>query len=133
MTAKVKWLENDTFVAETQSGHTLVMSGSTEKSPSPMELVLAGLGGCSSIDVVSILKKGRADIRSCVVELEAERADSVPKVFQKIHLRFVVTGSGLTEKAVERAVSLSADKYCSVSMMLEHSVKISHSFEIIPL
>jgi len=133
MTAQVKWLENSTFVGESESGHSIIMSSNTEKSPSPMELVLLGLGGCSSIDVVSMLKKGKADIRSCVVKLDAQRADTIPKVFTKIKLNFVVTGKGLKASAVGRAVSLSAEKYCSISMMLGKSVDISHAYEIIAL
>ncbi len=131
MTAQVKWLENSTFVGESNSGHSIVMSADTEKSPSPMELVLLGLGGCSSIDVVSMLKKGKADLVSCEVKLSAERAQTTPKVFTKIHLQFVVTGTNLKESAVKRAVSLSADKYCSISIMLRDSVDITHGYEII--
>ena len=131
MNAQVKWLEDSTFVGESASGHSIIMSGNTDKAPSPMEVVLLGLGACSSIDVVSMLQKGRADIRSCVVKLEAERAESIPKVFTKIKVIFVVTGKGLKSNAVERAVSLSADKYCSVSLMLGKSVDIAHGYEII--
>ncbi len=131
MTTQVKWLEDSTFVGETKSGHSIVMSASTEKSPSPMELVLLGLGGCSSIDVVSMLKKGKAEINSCIVELIAERAETTPKVFTKIKLHFVVTGRNLKDSAVKRAVSLSADKYCSISIMLRDQVEISHDYEII--
>ncbi len=133
MTAQVKWLEDSTFIGESNSGHSIVMSSNTEKSASPMELVLLGLGGCSSIDVVSMLKKGKADIRSCVVKLDAERALTTPKVFTKIKLVFVITGKNIRASAVERAVSLSAEKYCSVSIMLGHSVEISHDYEIIEI
>jgi putative redox protein len=131
MTALVKWLEDSTFVGESSSGHSIVMSSNTDNSPSPMELVLLGLGGCSSIDVVSMLQKGKADIRSCIVKLDSERAETVPKVFTKIKATFVITGKGLKTSAVERAVSLSAEKYCSVSIMLGKAVEITHDYEII--
>jgi len=131
MTAQVTWLEESTFIGESQSGHSVVMSANTQASPGPMELVLLGLGGCASIDVVSMLKKGKADIRSCVVKLESQRAESIPKVFTKIHLLFVISGKNIKPSAVKRAISLSAEKYCSVSLMLGKSVEITHDFEVI--
>ncbi len=137
MRARVKWVEAVSFVGETDSGHALVMDGAPESGgrnlgPRPMEMVLLGLGGCTAFDVVSILAKARQPVRDCVVEIEAERADSVPKVFTSIHLRYVLSGEGLDEKAVARAVRLSAEKYCSVSMMLGRSVELSHDYRIEP-
>ncbi len=123
------------FVAESDSGHALVLDsapdiGGRNTGPRPMELVLMGLGGCTGIDVMSILEKARQQVTDCYVELEAARADEVPRVFTRIHAHYVVTGRSLSEKAVARAVSLSAEKYCSVTRMLEHSVEISHDFEV---
>jgi len=131
MNSQVRWLNELTFVGETESGHSVVMSADREKSPSPLELVALGLAGCSSIDVVSILEKGRHQVSGCVAEISYERADSVPRVYTKIHLHFVVTGKELSEQSVERAVALSADKYCSVSKMLEGKVEITHDYELI--
>jgi len=130
MNAKVSWLNDLTFVGESESGHTVVMSADREKSPSPLELVALGLGGCSSIDVVSILQKGRHAIEDCSVDISYERAETAPRVYTKMHLHFVVSGTNLSEDAVKRAVSLSADKYCSVSKMLDGKVQISHDYEI---
>ena len=124
------------FEAHTASGHIAVMDGAVEgggnnTAPRPMELVLAGTGGCTAYDVVLILKRGRADVRGCEVKLTATRAETDPKVFQTIHFHFTVSGKGLKPEVVERAVNLSHDKYCSASIMLAHSVKISHSVEVI--
>lgn len=132
MQAKVSWHSDNTFVGTSGSGHSVVFDGNKENStaPSPMEMVLMAAGACSSVDVVSILKKSRQQVLDCEVELSAERADTVPKVFTSIHLHFVVTGISLSEKQVERAVQLSADKYCSVSIMLSGSVKVTHSFSV---
>lgn len=132
MQAKVKWLDDLTFVGRSGSGHTVVFDANREDSsaPSPMETLLMSAGACSSVDVVSILQKARQQVQGCEVTLTAERADTVPKVFTKIHLHFEVTGHGLSEKQVERAVMLSADKYCSVSIMLSKSVAVSHSFSV---
>lgn len=132
MEAKVRWYENNTFIGHSGSGHAVVFDGNKDDSiaPSPMEMVLMAAGACSSVDVVSILKKSRQQVIGCEVQLKAERADSVPKVFTKLHLHFVVSGTDLSEKQVERAVQLSADKYCSVSIMLSGSVAVSHSFSI---
>ena len=129
-----------TFVAETGSGHTLVMDGAPDAdkpengganlAPRPMETVLAGTGGCTAYDVVLILKRGRHDVRACSVKLSSERAATDPKVFTKIHMHFVVTGKALTEAAVERAIALSHDKFCSATIMLGKTAEITTSFEL---
>lgn len=132
MEARVQWLSDLTFVATSGSGHQVVMDGNNGKhAASPMEMVLMAAGSCASVDVVSILQKARQNVRGCEVNLTAERADATPAVFTKMNLHFVVTGEGVSETHVERAVSLSADKYCSVSIMLGHSVEVTHSFEVI--
>lgn len=136
MKARVKWVEGRTFVGESGTGHKLVLGTATSPQgptpgPSPMELVLIGTGGCTAFDVVQILEKGREAVEDCVVELDAERADSDPKVFIRIHLHFVVKGRNLSADKVERAVRLSADKYCSASAMLSHTAKITHDFEVV--
>lgn len=132
MEAKVKWVDNLSFLGESASGHQVMMDGNSgDKAPSPMEMVLIAAGGCSAIDVVSILQKGRNDVTGCEVKLTSERREEVPRYFTKINLHFIVTGKGLTEKIVERAVQLSAEKYCSVSLMLEKAVTVTHSFEMI--
>ncbi|MEW5791060.1 MAG: OsmC family protein [Pseudomonadota bacterium] len=137
MKARVKWLGQDgmAFVAESGSGHAVVMDGAPgaggrNLGPRPMEMVLMGLGGCSSFDVVLILQRSRQPIRDCVVEIQAERAESDPKVFTKIHLHFIVYGNGLDPKRVERAIQLSAEKYCSASVMLGKTAEITHNFEV---
>ena len=129
-----------TFVAETGSGHTLVMDGAPDAdkpengganlAPRPMETVLAGTGGCTAYDVVLILKRGRHDVRGCSVKLTSERASTDPKVFTKIHMHFVVTGKALTAIAVERAIAMSHDKYCSATIMLGKTADITTSFEV---
>jgi putative redox protein len=133
MQAKVKWLDNNTFVGRSGSGHAVVFDGNKDNStaPSPMEMVLMSAGACSSVDVVSILHKARQQVQNCEVTLTSERAETVPSVFTKIHLHFEVTGRDLSESHVERAVKLSADKYCSVSIMLAGSVEVTHSFSVI--
>ena len=128
------------FVAETGSGHTLVMDGAPDEAkpengganlaPRPMETVLAGTGGCTAYDVVLILKRGRHDVRGCSVKLTSERAPVDPKVFTKIHMHFAVTGKGLTASAVERAIAMSHDKYCSATIMLGKTADITTSFEL---
>lgn len=139
MKATVRWVDGAMFVGESGSGHAVVMdgpesSGGRNMGLRPMEMVLIGTGGCSSFDVVSILKKSRQDVIDCVADIEATRADATPAVFETIHLHFKVSGRGLSEKQVERAVSLSAEKYCSASIMLASGgVKITHSFEIIEI
>lgn len=135
MKARVKWLEEVTFVGESASGHAVVMDGPPEfggrnLGVRPMEMLLLGMGGCTSFDVINILKKTRQQVVDCEVQLEAERADTEPKVFTKIHVHFIVTGKDLSEKHVKRAVELSADKYCSASIMLGKAAEISHDFEI---
>jgi putative redox protein len=124
------------FIAQTGSGHLVPMDGSPEAgghnwAARPMELLLAGAGGCTSFDVISILKKGRQDIRGCEVNITAERADADPKVFTLIHLHFIVSGRGLKSETVERAVKLSAEKYCSASIMLGKTAEMKHTFEIV--
>jgi putative redox protein len=135
MKARIKWIENVSFVAESGSGHALVIDGAPEGGgrdlgPRPMEVVLMGTGGCTAYDVMHILRKSRAPVTDCVLEIEAERADEDPKVFTKIHFHFVVTGRGLKPAQVERAVHLSAEKYCSASIMLGKTAAITHDFEI---
>lgn len=131
MQARVKWVEGLSFIGESASGHQVLMDGNAgEKAPSPMEMVLMSVGGCSAIDVVSILQKGRQDVRDCEVKLTSERRDESPRLFTHINLHFIVTGNDLTDKLVERAVTLSAEKYCSVSLMLGQSVRMTHSFEV---
>ncbi len=137
MQARVKWVDHMSFVAESGSGHSIVLDGSPEHGGRdlgirPMESVLIGLGACAAFDVVLMLKKSRQQVDNCEVLLEAERADAVPAVFTKIEMVFQVSGNDLSEKQVQRAVSLSAEKYCSVSRMLEDKVEISHRVEISP-
>ncbi len=136
MKARIKWVEGRTFVGESGTGHKIVLgtaSGPEDRTPgpSPMELVLIGTGGCSAFDVVHILERGREPIEDCVVELDAERATEDPKVFTRIHMRFVVTGRGLARSKVERAVHLSVEKYCSASAMLAKTATITHDVEVI--
>ncbi|MCK4842643.1 MAG: OsmC family protein [Methylococcales bacterium] len=138
MQATVKWIDGRTFLGESGSGHTVVMDGPADHGGRnigirPMGMILLGVGGCSSYDVMDILQKGRHDVTACVAELTAERADTVPSVFTKIHLHFKVTGRSLKDSVVERAVKLSAEKYCSASIMLGKSVEITHDFEVIEL
>jgi putative redox protein len=132
MKAQVKWLGDELFLGTSDSGHTLVLDANGGNlAPSPLENVLISLGGCSSVDVVSILQKTRQDVSDCTVDIIGTRVDTVPKLFSTIHLHFVITGKDINAKHVERAVSLSADKYCSVALMLSGNVEISHDFEII--
>jgi putative redox protein len=135
MQARIKWVEGRTFVGQSGSGHALVLDGPVEHGgrnlgPSPMELVLIATGGCIAFDVLDILKKGRQAVVDCSVELEAERAAEPPRVFTSITMRFVVTGHRLGRDAVERAVQLSAEKYCSASIMLAKTARIVHEIEI---
>lgn len=131
MQARVKWVEGLTFLGESASGHQVLMDGNAgDKAPSPMEMVLMSVGGCSAIDVVSILQKGRNDVRDCEVKLTSERREEAPRLFTHINLHFIVTGKDLSDKIVERAVNLSAEKYCSVSLMLSKTASVTHSFEI---
>lgn len=136
MECKVRWLGDSTYLAETGSGHLIPMDVSPELGgrnlgARPMEMLLVGAGGCTSIDVVQILTKGRYEVTGCEVKLEAERATTEPKVFTRIHFTFVVTGRKLPREAVERAVKLSHDKYCSASVMLEKTAQIDYSIEIV--
>ncbi len=135
MKVRVKWVEDVCFMGESETGHAVILDGAPEAGGRnigmrPMEMLLIGMGGCTSFDVVTILKKSRQDISNCVAEIDATRADEVPKVFTKIHVHFVVTGKNLNPTQVERAVKLSAEKYCSASIMLGKSVEITHDFEI---
>ncbi|TDO09855.1 MULTISPECIES: OsmC family protein [Halomonas] len=137
MKASVKWTDGRQFVAESGSGHSVVIDGPPDHGghntgPRPMEMLLMGMGACTSFDVLNILDKARADVTDCVASLEAERADEIPSVFTRIHVHFTVSGKGLKEKQVARAVELSAEKYCSASIMLvKGGVKITHSFTIV--
>ncbi|NVK44264.1 MAG: OsmC family protein [Oceanospirillaceae bacterium] len=132
MHATVQWVGDDRFKATTGSGFDVMIDRDLKEGGRPMELLLASLGSCSSVDVMAILRKSRQDVVSCVVEVSGERADAVPAVFTAIHVKFVVTGRNLKEAHVRRAVQLSAEQYCSVSMMLEKGgVEMSHSYEIV--
>nr|WP_297460687.1 OsmC family protein [uncultured Halomonas sp.] len=137
MKASVKWTDGRQFVAESGSGHSVVIDGppdhgGRDTGPRPMEMLLMGLGACTSFDVLEILEKSRAPVSDCVASIDAERADSVPSVFTKIHVHFTVTGKALKENQVKRAVELSAEKYCSASIMLaKGGVEVSHSYEIV--
>jgi len=136
MKVRVKWVEDVCFMGESESGHAVVLDASPEVGGRnigmrPMEMLLVSMGACSSIDVVTILKKSRQPITNCVAEITAERADEIPKVFTKIHVHYVVTGKGLNAVQVERAVNLSAEKYCSASIMLGKAATITHDFEIV--
>lgn len=135
MKARIKWVEEAMFLAASGSGHTVVMDGPPEDGGRnlgvrPMEMLLLGMGGCTAFDVVNILRKGRQEVSGCEVELDAERAPEPPKVFTRIHVHFIVTGRDLKEAQVARAVSLSAEKYCSASIMLGKTAAITHDFEI---
>jgi putative redox protein len=138
MEVNVRWtgVSGMSFMAETGSGHAVMMDGAPEGgghnlAPRPMEMVLLGTGGCSAYDVVLILRKGKQDVRGCEVKLSAERADTEPKVFTKIHFHFLVTGRNLKANLVERAIALSHEKYCSASIMLGKTAEMTHSYEII--
>ena len=136
MKARIKWVEGVSFLGETESNHAVLMDGAPEAGgrnlgARPMELVLIGLGGCSAFDVVLILKKQRQEITDCVAEISADRADTDPKVFTRIHLHFIVTGKNLKPEQVERAIKLSAEKYCSASIMIGKTAEITHDFEIV--
>ncbi|MBA1147784.1 OsmC family protein [Ectothiorhodospiraceae bacterium WFHF3C12] len=136
MKATVSWRDGVAFEGTAASGHTVLMDGPPEfggrnLGVRPMEMLLLGLGGCSAFDVVHILQKGRHDVTDCVVDLEAERAETPPKVFTRIHMHYRVTGRGLSDAAVARAVRLSAEKYCSASIMLARSAEITHDHEVL--
>ncbi len=137
MKATIKWVDGVQFLAESGSGHAVLMEGPESEGGRnigcrPMELMLMGLGGCTSYDVINILGKARQSVRDCVVEISAQRADDVPHVFTGIHVHFIVTGKNLKDNHVKRAVDLSADKYCSASIMLGRGgVEITHDYEIV--
>lgn len=137
MNGRIKWVENVMFVGESGTGHGIVLDGAPESGGKnlgmrPMELMALSVGSCSSYDVVTILKKARQDITSCEAEIEAKRVDATPAVFESIHLHFKIAGNDLSEKQVERAIELSADKYCSASIMLKNAgVKVTHDYEIV--
>jgi putative redox protein len=136
MKARVKWVEQMSFLGETESGHAILMDGAPAAGgrnlgARPMEMLLLGAGGCTSFDVISILKKSRQQVTDCYVELNADRAETDPKVFTKIHMHFVVTGKELKPEVVERAIKLSAEKYCSASIMLGATAAMTHDFEIV--
>lgn len=136
MQATVKWVDGAMFIGESGSGHSVVMdgpetAGGRNMGVRPMEMLLLGMGGCSTFDVMSILQKSRQQVSDCRVEIEAERADAVPAVFTKIHLNFIVSGTKLKETQVKRAVELSAEKYCSASIMMEAAgVEVTHGYQI---
>jgi putative redox protein len=135
MKARITWVRDRMFVGESGSGHTMVLGradGADGRSlcPSPMEVLLIGMGGCTAFDVVQILEKSREPVEDCVATLEAERAPTDPKVFTKVHVRFIVTGRGLDPAKVDRAITLSAEKYCSASIMIGKTATITHDFEI---
>ncbi|WP_137719053.1 OsmC family protein [Methylobacillus flagellatus] len=136
MKARIKWVENVCFMGESETGHAVILDGAPDAGGRnlgmrPMEMLLIGMGACTSFDVVTILNKARQPVTDCVAEITAERADSIPKVFTKIHVHFVVTGRQLSAVQVERAVKLSAEKYCSASIMLGKAAEVTHGFEIV--
>jgi putative redox protein len=136
MECTVRWHDGMSFIAETGSGHMVAMDGAPEAggrnlAPRPMELLLAGAGGCTAFDVVMILKRGRQEVSGCEVKLSAERAEADPKVFTRINLHFVVTGKDLKADAVERAIKMSAEKYCSASIMLGKTAVMTHTWEVV--
>ena len=138
MKARVKWVEDVQFVGESGTQHSIIMDGPEElggrgTGMRPMELLLLGLGGCTSFDVVEMLKKSRQNIVDCVVEIDGQRSESIPKVFTDIHIHFIITGTNVKEAQVKRAINLSSEKYCSASLMLEKSANITHDYEIIDL
>ncbi|OYX45695.1 MAG: osmotically inducible protein C [Rhodobacterales bacterium 32-67-9] len=135
MKARIKWVEDRTFTGEVEAGHRIVLGNaygdSPKPGPSPMELLLIGTGGCASYDVVHILEKGRDPVEDCICEVTAERAETEPKVFTKIHMQFIVKGRGLNPAKVQRAVQLSAEKYCSASAMMAATAEVTHGFEVV--
>jgi putative redox protein len=136
MKTRVKWIEDRTFLGQSGSGHSVIMGGAAtgggpDAGVRPMEMLLLGLGGCTAYDVVDIPEKSRQPVSDVAIEIEGERAGDIPKVFTEIHVRYIVTGAGLDPAKVERAVSLSADKYCSATVMLGASAKITHAIEIV--
>ncbi len=135
MKITIKWIDNMMMVGESDSGHAVVMDGPEELGGRnlgirPMEMLLLGMGGCTTIDVISTLKKMREEVQNCYAEITAKRADEHPKVFTEIHIHFVMKGCNLNKKKVAKAVSLSADKYCSASIMLGETAIVTHDFEV---
>ena len=136
MKTRIEWKDGMSFLAESGSGHSVLMDGPPEAGgknlgPRPMEMLLMGTGCCAAFDVVLILRKSRQEISDCVVEIEAERAQEEPKVFTRIHFHFILSGKKLNPQQVERAISLSAEKYCSASIMLGKTAELTHDFEIV--
>ena len=136
MKARIKFVENVPFLAESGTGHAMVIDGAPAEGgrnlgPRPLELLLMGLGSCTAFDVVLILRKGREKVTDCVVEVEAERAATDPKVFTRIHMHYRVAGRGLAPAKVERAIALSAEKYCSASAMMSKTATITHDWEVV--
>ena len=136
MKARIKWVEDVMFVGESDSGHAVVMDGAPaaggrDLGVRPMEMVLMGLGGCAAFDVVTILKKGRESVAGCVCELDADRAETDPQVFTRIHMHFRIAGQGLSTDKVERAINLSTETYCSASAMLAKTAEITHDFKLV--
>jgi putative redox protein len=136
MKSRIKWVQDVMFVGESGSGHSVVLDGAPEAGGRnlgfrPMEMLLLGLGGCSAFDVLMILKRSRENVTDCVVEVDGERAETDPKIFTKIAMRYIVTGRALDAKKVERAVNLSAEKYCSASAIMAKTAQISHTVEIV--
>ncbi len=136
MKARIKWIEGVSFAGQSESGHTVVMDGPPDAGGQnlgvrPMEMLLLGMGGCTAFDVVHILRKSRQPVTDCVAEIDAERAETDPKVFTRIHVHFIITGKGLDPKRVEQAVTLSSEKYCSASIMLGKVAEVTHDFEIV--
>ncbi len=135
MKTRIKWIEDAIFMGESGSGHALIMDGPLQqggrnRGPRPMEMLLLGMGGCTAFDVVHILRKGRHSVTDCEVEISAERVETEPKVFSRIHVHFIVSGRELKDSAVSRAIELSAEKYCSATIMLAKTAEISHDYEI---
>lgn len=136
MKARIKWIEGVSFAGQSESGHTVVMDGAPDAGGQnlgvrPMEMLLLGMGGCTAFDVVHILRKSRQPVSDCVAEIDADRADTDPKVFTRIHVHFIITGKGLDPRRVEQAVTLSSEKYCSASIMFGKVAKVTHDFEIV--
>jgi putative redox protein len=136
MKARIKWIENVAFLAESGSGHGQILDGSPEAGgrnlgARPMELLLMGLGGCTAFDIVLILRRGRQDVTDCVIEVDGERAETDPKIFTKIHIRYTVTGRKLSESKVARAVKLSTEKYCSATAIMAKSAEITHEWKVV--
>lgn len=136
MKARVKWVEDVMFLGESGTGHTVVMDGPEEAGGHgtgmrPMELLLLGMGGCTAYDVIEILKKSRQDVRDCVIEIDGERSEEIPKVYTNIHIHYKVTGKDVKANFVERAIKMSTEKYCSATLMLAKTATITHDYEII--